>query len=315
MPEVFSQDQLRRAAEKHLHGGGEAAFSRITTGKFNTSYYVSSAAGEYVIRIAPPPGTPCIFYEREMMKQEPGIHALLLAKTDVPVAPIVAFDQTREVLPSDFLLMRRLPGRAASESALSRSAVDRLFEQTGKALAAIHAQEANRYGYLGEHRCMEPQHTWKSAFIVMWNKLLDDIEGTDVYATGEIARMRGLLADHLSSFDHEVRPQLLHMDIWAQNLLCDASGNLTGLVDFDRALWGDPQIEYAVLDYCGVSTPAFWKGYGAQRPSDRDAGIRHRFYYLYELQKYVVIEALRHSNRRAADGYREHALSLANEFD
>jgi len=314
MPEVFSQDQLRSAVEKHLHGGGELAFSRITTGKFNTSYYVSAGSGEYVIRIAPPPGTPCIFYEREMMKQEPGIHALLLEKTEVPVAPIVAFDETRETLPNDFLLMERLPGRAASESALSRSAVDRLFEQTGKALAAIHAQEVERYGYLGEHHCMEPQHTWKSAFVVMWNKLLDDIAATEVYTADEIDAMRGLLANHLSSFDHEVRAHLLHMDIWAQNLLCDASGNLTGLVDFDRALWGDPEIEFAVLDYCGVSTRAFWKGYGAERPSGPDAGIRHRFYFLYELQKYVVIEALRRSNHRAANGYREHALSLAGEL-
>ena len=314
MPQSFREDALRAAVGRHLADNGPMTFSRITTGKFNTSYYVSAEAGEYVIRIAPRPGTPCIFYEREMMKQEPGIHALLLEKTEVPVARIVAFDETQEALPNDFLLMERLPGRAASESALSRSAVDRLFEQTGRALATIHAQEAQRYGYLGEHNCMEPQRTWKSAFVVMWNKLLDDIAATDVYAADEIERLRGLLANHLSSFDHEVRAHLLHMDIWAQNLLCDASGNLTGLVDFDRALWGDPEIEFAVLDYCGVSTQAFWKGYGAERPSDRDAGIRHRFYFLYELQKYVVIEALRRSNRRAADAYREHALSLVGEL-
>ena len=314
MSQPFSEDALRAAVGKHLADNGQMAFPRIATGKFNTSYYVSTRAGEYVLRIAPPPETPCLFYERDMMKQEPGIHALLLAKTDVPVARIIAFDESHETLPSDFLLMERLPGRAASESTLSPSAVDRLFEHTGKALRAIHAQEADRYGYLGEHHCMEPQHTWKSAFLVMWNKLLDDIETTSVYAPEEVDRMRGLLANHFSSFDHEVRPQLLHMDIWAQNLLCDASGNLTGLVDFDRALWGDPEIEFAVLDYCGVSTGAFWKGYGAERPSGRDAGIRLRFYFLYELQKYVVIEALRRSDHRTADAYRAHALSLAGEL-
>ncbi|OUL36382.1 hypothetical protein BV372_08175 [Nostoc sp. T09] len=58
---------------------------------------------------------------------------------------------------------------------------------------------------------------------------------------------------------------MLHMDVWFQNILVDSAGNVTGLVDFDRALWGDPEIEFAVLDYCGISEPAFWRGYGRER--------------------------------------------------
>ncbi len=49
------------------------------------------------------------------------------------------------------------------------------------------------------------------------------------------------------------------MDVWAQNILVDSMGNVSGLVDFDRALWGDPEIEFAVLNYCGISEPAFGK--------------------------------------------------------
>lgn len=41
------------------------------------------------------------------------------------------------------------------------------------------------------------------------------------------------------------------------NILIDNQGSVTGIVDFDRALWGDVEIEFAVLDYCGISEPAF----------------------------------------------------------
>jgi len=57
-----------------------------------------------------------------------------------------------------------------------------------------------------------------------------------------------------------VPASLLHLDAWAQNILVDEAGNVTGLVDLDRALWGDPGIEFAVLDYCGISEPVFWRG-------------------------------------------------------
>ena len=81
-------------------------------------------------------------------------------------------------------------------------------------------------------------------------------------------------------FDRPVPAALLHMDVWAQNILVDDGGRLTGLVDWDRALWGDPEIEFAVLDYCGISTPAFWQGYGRERDLSEPAQVRRVFYLL-----------------------------------
>lgn len=34
--------------------------------------------------------------------------------------------------------------------------------------------------------------------------------------------------------------------------MVDADGNVTGLVDFDGALWGDVEIEFAVLDWLSL---------------------------------------------------------------
>jgi fructosamine-3-kinase len=103
----------------------------------------------------------------------------------------------------------------------------------------------------------------------------------------------------------------LHMDVWSQNILIDESGNVTGLVDFDRALWGDVEIEFAVLDYCGISEPAFWEGYGAQRDASPAAMVRRQFYLLYEVQKYIIIHLWRRDDPAGAQRYKEHSLRLA----
>jgi len=309
MADTFRVEDLRRAVGKHVDDP-QATFEPIRTGHFNTSYFVRTRDGDLVLRIAPPDDTGVLFYERRMMAQEPEVHDLVRTHTSVPVAEILAYDTTRDVLDRDFLLMRRLPGEALSEVSLSPRSVERVFTQVGEALAQIHGLRRDRYGYLGAHRCMEPQPDWPRAFTVMCNRLIDDIERCDGYDAGEAAFLRRLLDTHIGALPHHPGACLLHMDIWAQNILCDRDGNLTGLVDFDRALWGDPEIEFAVLDYCGVSVPAFWSGYGQARDASPEAHVRQLFYYLYEVQKYIVIERLRRGNAARADQYRQHVRDL-----
>jgi len=305
----FSRSQLESCVRRHVpDAAGPVEFEPITTGKFNTSFYVRAGGADLVLRIAPPDDAVFVFYERGMMRQEPGLHRLLRERTRVPVARVVAFDDSREVVDRDFLLMERLPGRALSE----RSVADpsEVLRETGRCLAEVHALTADAYGYLGEHAPMEPQATWAGAFDVMWGKLLDDCAATGHYGAGDVRRMRQLLEDRLALFDRPVAASLLHMDIWSQNLLVDGRGRLTGIVDWDRALWGDPEIEFAVLDYCGVSEPAFWEGYGRARESSPEAQVRRVFYYLYEVQKYIVIRHGRSRDAAAARSYKRHVMDV-----
>ena len=80
------------------------------------------------------------------------------------------------------------------------------------------------------------------------------------------------------------------------------------------ALWGDPEIEFAVLDNCGVSGPPSWKGYGRLRDTSPEAQVRRGFYLLYEVQKYVVIRRARDGDPARAHHYRRSALALARRL-
>jgi len=300
---------LRSAVAPHF-GGAAMEFEPIRTGRFNAGYYLSGGPGEFVLRVAPPDDAGFLFYERRMMLQEPEVHQLVREETHVPVAEIVALDSSRRRLDRDFIIMRRLPGRSASELAPTRETLSRLHREVGRALAQIHRITRARHGYLGAHRPMKPQESWRKAFETMWNKLLVDCRRCGGYSREEAQLMSRALRRNLEIFDRPGPASLLHMDVWAQNILCDEDGRLTGLVDFDRALWGDPEIEFAVLDYCGLASPEFFAGYGRPRPDDPEARLRQVFYYLYEVQKYVVIERLRRRNPARADGYKRQAFTL-----
>jgi aminoglycoside phosphotransferase (APT) family kinase protein len=310
--ELFNDALLRDLVVAHLTVDPDRLrFEPIRTGKHNRSYIVHTDGEDLVMRIAPPQ-QGMIFYERNMMAQEPALHALLRRETSVPIAEILAYDETCALIDRPYMLMECLPGRALSDVPhVTSSFYGRALTQVGDCLRQMHALTANHYGYLGEHRPMAPQPTWWKAFRVMWNALLDDVHAAGGYSASEADAMRDLLDAYREEIDRPLPSSLLHMDVWSQNILVDDAGTLTGLVDLDRALWGDPEIEFAVLDYCGISEPPFWQGYGRERDSSPQAQVRQRFYLLYEVQKYIVIHRWRRDDPNGAQRYRETSLRLA----
>ena len=312
---------LAELVRAHGIAGDSLRLSPIRTGKHNSSYWVDSGGERFVLRVAPPDAAGFLFYERLMMRQEPALHALIRTTTAIPAAEIVAYDFGRTHIDRDYLLMTALPGTPLSEAwSLKPARQAHVLRQVGGYLRQLHALTApdhlgvEAYGYLGAHQPMEPQPTWFAAFRVMWNKLLDDVVACGSYTADEAQALRDLLDRHRSHFDRPVTPRLLHMDVWGQNILVDATGAVTGLVDFDRALWGDVEIEFAVLDYCGISEPAFWEGYGMRRDTSHAARIRGLFYLLYEVQKYMPIRVWRRNDPAGAEQYKQHSLALVAQL-
>ena len=315
MPRHHSDEHVLAAlVARHLDVTPEGLPLRPSpAGKFNETYFVEGGPVPLVLRVAPLDERPrMLFYEHRMMRQEPGLHALIRGRTDVPVPAVLAHDFSRTAIDRDYLLMERLPGTPVAHlGGLTQDAFDDILRQVGRRLRQVHNIGGDQYGYVGDHRPMEPQPDWRSAFHVMWHKLLDDIEGCGGYQLDEASRMRRLLDRHAGVLDRPVPASLLHMDVWAENILADERGRLTGLIDWDRACWGDPEIEFAVLDYCGISEPPFWEGYGAVRDRSPEAEVRRLFYLLYEVQKYIVIRRVRGNDLVRADGYRRQCLRLA----
>jgi len=138
MAERFPNELLARLVMAHLPvTADQLVFEPIRTGKHNTSYYVLGAGDDLVLRISPPDDAGFLFYERRMMAQEPEIHTLLREQTTVPVARVLAYDDSRTLIERDYLLMERLPGRPLTEVQVTGSFHNRVLFQVGGYLRQI----------------------------------------------------------------------------------------------------------------------------------------------------------------------------------
>lgn len=270
----------------------------------------------YVLRIAPPDSLLQLFYEYRMMRQEPEIHHRVTAETDVPVPRILAHDFTRQHIDRDFLVMELMPGRPLTEIGPQASA--RAMEELGGYVAQLHSlqEPQNRFGYVGVHNCMPPQPDWRSAFFEMYRRLLDDIVETAIYDRETADWALSLPHSHAPVFDHAEVSHLCHGDLWVENILATADGEVTALLDFDRACWGDLEWDLAIADYCGMTREKFWQGYGRKDfRAGRAAKVRRLFYLLYEHQKYIVISmSSRRNDPQGARRYAEQSLQIMRRF-
>lgn len=300
----------------HAHGYTAGAVKPVPGGHFNESYYVRTVEGpDLVVRIAPGTGTGFLFYERGMMAQEPEIHAIVRRRTKLPVPEVIAYDPSRTYVDREAVILERLPGRPLAYTRLSREAMDALMREVGSSLAELHRRcHARQFGYLGAHAPMVPADRWSDAFMDMWDRLMGDLEACGVFLPENADDARRAIERNIGAFDYTGDARLLHMDIWTQNILVDQEGTLCGIIDWDRALWGDPELEFAVLAYCGFDNPAFREGYGTlpsgHTGGEHEAEVRKRFYHLYEVLKYPVIWTLRGGRGSRISEHRDYGLSM-----
>lgn len=274
------------AAAGHPPGAVQAC-ARLGDANYNTAYRIRLTDGTgLVLKIAPDPGAPALAYERDIMRTEELFYRT--AAATVPVPAVLRADFTRQVIGNDYLLMTELPGAnwATQRERITGADRDRLRGRLGAVTAALHRITGPSFGYPQD----EPSPTWRAAFTGMVDALCADALRFDVPLPEPVGRVRAAMARHLHLLDDVTTPVLVHFDLWAGNILVHDL-QLTGLVDGERAFWGDPLAELASVALFGEveQDPAFVEGYrSAGGRLVFDDRVRRRL-ALYQAYLYLIM--------------------------
>ncbi|QNE18030.1 aminoglycoside phosphotransferase family protein [Kribbella qitaiheensis] len=246
------------------------SYEELAEGTFNTVYRIVRPAGDLMLKLSPDPAAPVLSHEHGLIRTETEFYRATLGKIPVPEV-IHAGD--------DFLLMTALPGTTwfSQSEELDRP---RLRRELGGLVAELHRVTGPAFGY--------PQKglvsTWSTAFLAMIDDVLGDAARFGVELPRPAEQIRGLVLARDELLAGVQTASLIHFDLWDGNILVE-DGRITGLIDGERAFWGDPVAEFVSLTLFGSLDDELLAGYGA--PVDQELLSLYRV-YLYLI---MLVEA------------------------
>ena len=225
---------------------------RLTGGMFATTYRATLTDGTRVVaKTAPTDTGRLLTYELDLVRTEAAVYRLAAQRPDLLMPSVLLTDFTRTVFDGDVLVVSHLDGVPLIDAGeLAASATATVQRDLGAFMARLHAVRGDRFGYPNLDAGLHAP-TWPEAFTLMVGALLDDARrwGTPLPSD----EIRDALRRHREALAHVTIPSLVHMDLWAANLFIDpATARLTGVIDTERAVWGDPLLELAGADQLGL---------------------------------------------------------------
>lgn len=284
--EEIAQQLLGRAADSS---------QELTDGWFNTLHRIDLDDGECVVlKLAPAATHPVMRYERNIMATEVAVLRLLGEKHGLPVPKVLAHDATGLVHPHELFLMEYVPGTSYSSvrNSLDPGVRARIDWELGRLSARINSVEGTCFGRYRHGRCTSA--SWSDTLVAMVDDLLLDASDAGARLPVEHSRLREAFTSSTAELSVVETPSLVHWDLHPGNVFVDGE-KVTGLIDCDRALWGDPLMEF-MFRTLGALSDAFYGGYDSVLPQVGALELPHspaphvaRRLWLYDLYLSMVL--------------------------
>ena len=257
----------------------------LTEGFFNVAYEVVLPGKAVILKIAPPIASNIMTYEHNMMQAEVTALRLVREKTSVPVPEILYYDASNSICNAEYFFMDKLEGDSffkLKNDGMPEAEQKTIISEIGYYNAAMNQIFGTNFGYIGLSQ--KQGRSWKDTFLSMLSDVLKDGETIDISLGVEYDVVRKLIDKASFALEELKNPVFVHWDLWDGNVFVK-DGKITGLIDFERALWGDPLMEAYFRAHC--YNEDFTLGYGADLR--KEAPIRALLYDMY-LYLIMVIE-------------------------
>lgn len=274
-------------------------YKELTEGCFNAAYDIKLDDGRSVIlKVSPLKSIKVLSYEKDIMKAE--VEAMILVKknTDVPVPEVLFSDFTHNLCDADYFFMEKVEGESYS-SIKEKMADDEKFKiefQIGQINKKINSITNDKFGYFAQKDNQRSE--WKETFLDMIRGLLSDAENIGTELPMSRAEIEKMIEKNSNVLLDVTVQKLVHWDLWDGNVFVK-NGAITGIIDFERCMWGDPLMEYFFGEM--ADSKGFKEGYGEELSSD-ELKQRRMLYDLYlDLTMYIECDFRKYED----EGYRK----------
>ena len=279
-------DVIARIFSRSLGVEGGVSARLLDGGMFNTTYLVGCGSPErlFVLRLGPVERQRLLGFEGNLMRAEEYVCSVCRS-LDLPCSRVLAVDCSRALVDRDYMIVDYIPSVPMCEAGLGRGEKERLYHELGRWLRRLHSVRGEGFGFVSRQLEGLSFPRWSEALNCEIADFTARLESAGGLTAAEGARVRGIYAQNAALFDEISEPQLLHTDIWEGNVLLDGGTHaILAVIDGDRAIFGDPDFEFASS---WGQVPPLREGYGFEPVRDAHRERRMRLYLAF----YLALEA------------------------
>ena len=241
----------------------------VSGGDISLAYKVKTKAKTYFLKVNRSKDALTMF-----QKEKRGLETIALIKT-ISTPKVYACDKFKS---ETFLMMEYIESKRPNAEDYIRF---------GKALATLHQITAENFGFQEDNFIGSlPQSNTKN------NSWVDFYTKERLLPQLELAKLKGLLSENECPSEHiikekledlfyNVKPSLLHGDLWSGNYLISKEG-IPYLID-PAVYYGHNEVDIAMSKLFGGFGDDFYKSYFSVYPNDSKTASRLEIYQLYYL--------------------------------
>jgi aminoglycoside phosphotransferase (APT) family kinase protein/SAM-dependent methyltransferase len=256
-------------------------------GTFNSTYLIKFKNNSKVIlRVAPPQTADTFWDHMALMRREHHLQPFFAPIATLMPRTIMA-DFTHQVVERDYIFQTFIEGEwwDEIEGELTLEENLALWRQFGRVVRKLHDTTDESFGWPFPGSQFA---SWSEVVLDRFGRIIqsmveNQLEAADVITISNMARTHSSLLDEIK------QPRLLHGDLWSFNVLVsrdEGEPNIVGILDADRAWWGDPMADWTMFllsirrDEPEWQQPqtAFWEGYGGVSKSSNATLFREKIY-------------------------------------
>lgn len=271
-------------------------YEELTEGYFNAAYEIFLSNGKSVIlKIAPSKETRIMTYEKNMMVSEVETMKMVQQTGEIPLPKVIGFDDSCEICKAPYFFMEKVEGKSLQsvKDNLPPEQLTAIEIEIGRINRRINEISCPRFGYPGQPAFQG--HEWYPVFQKMLKAGIDDAQRGSVDLKIPISGLLSCLEKDKAVFDEVKEPKLVHWDCWEGNVFVH-NGGVSGIIDWERSLWGDPLMEVGFRTY--FDHALFLKGYrmGALSEHQKRRAVWYDVYLLLlmslecEYRKYETMD-------------------------
>ncbi|KAJ5683753.1 Aminoglycoside phosphotransferase [Penicillium maclennaniae] len=244
-----------------------------------------------LLKGSPFPGTPLLRQERYLLETEARFLALLGQSANPCIPQLYHYHPQGRLLGSSYLIRHYVRGTALAEmesqlTSRQRNDIDR---HLGFLSSTIGQNVAPAFGTLQQVAAGSGRRSWRESFCVLFESVLRDAE--DMFIHLPYAEIRHELGRLASALDEVTLPRLVVAGFGRPShvLLDETSKQLSGVVDFSSAFWGD----MLMAELFENASIAVLEGAGMPLTRTKKEDVRLLMYACYRLVSQITTQYYR----------------------